>query len=200
MSGEQVAGYLARHATESTESTGHTSARLTADDIHGAARRGDHVGRLIQGCWALGRREADEHACSVSGKPVRDRLRYARLRRWGRHAQLRRKLLHQVPSLLHHPRRAAPRPHGLAGTRPTPPRTLRQPRARRRRDHPARREPRRRTQGLLASAADSRLFTGPRDGRITTAVLRDATGWDEVVTRLGYPHLRGHDLRHTGLT
>jgi integrase len=46
----------------------------------------------------------------------------------------------------------------------------------------------------------ARIFTGPRDGRITTAVLRDATHWDEVVTRLGYEHLRRHDLRHTGLT
>ncbi|HEX4102857.1 MAG TPA: tyrosine-type recombinase/integrase [Pseudonocardiaceae bacterium] len=36
--------------------------------------------------------------------------------------------------------------------------------------------------------------------RITTAVLRDATHWDEVVTALGYDHLRRHDLRHTGLT
>lgn len=47
---------------------------------------------------------------------------------------------------------------------------------------------------------DARLFTGPRGGRITTAVLRDATSWDEVVTKLGYEHLRRHDLRHTGLT
>jgi integrase len=46
----------------------------------------------------------------------------------------------------------------------------------------------------------ARLFTGPRAGRISTAVLRDATHWDEVVTRLGYEHLRRHDLRHTGLT
>ena len=46
----------------------------------------------------------------------------------------------------------------------------------------------------------ARLFTGPRGGRITTAVLRDATHWDEVVTKLGYWHLRRHDLRHTGLT
>lgn len=46
----------------------------------------------------------------------------------------------------------------------------------------------------------ARLFTGPRGGRITTAVLRDATHWDEVVTALGYEHLRRHDLRHTGLT
>jgi integrase len=47
---------------------------------------------------------------------------------------------------------------------------------------------------------DARLFTGPRGGRITTAVLRDATRWDEVVGQLGYEHLRRHDLRHTGLT
>ncbi|WP_373289836.1 tyrosine-type recombinase/integrase [Saccharopolyspora thermophila] len=47
---------------------------------------------------------------------------------------------------------------------------------------------------------DARLFTGPRGGRITTAVLRDATHWDEVMTKLGYEHLRRHDLRHTGLT
>ncbi|MBT2410979.1 site-specific integrase [Streptomyces sp. ISL-12] len=47
---------------------------------------------------------------------------------------------------------------------------------------------------------DTRLFTGPRGGRISTAVLRDATHWDTVVTQLGYEHLRRHDLRHTGLT
>lgn len=46
----------------------------------------------------------------------------------------------------------------------------------------------------------ARLFTGPRGGRITTAVLRDATHWDEVVTKLRYEYLRRHDLRHTGLT
>jgi integrase len=47
---------------------------------------------------------------------------------------------------------------------------------------------------------EARLFVGPRGGRITTAVLRDATGWDEVVEELGFEHLRRHDLRHTGLT
>jgi len=46
----------------------------------------------------------------------------------------------------------------------------------------------------------ARVFTGPRGGRITTAVLRDATHWDEAVTQLGYELLRRHDLRHTGLT
>ncbi|MFJ2901128.1 tyrosine recombinase XerC [Streptomyces sp. NPDC087212] len=35
---------------------------------------------------------------------------------------------------------------------------------------------------------DARLFTGPRGGRISTAVLRDATHGNEVVTRLGYEH------------
>lgn len=57
-------------------------------------------------------------------------------------------------------------------------------------------------QRVLAAGPDpdARLFTGPRGGRITTAVLRDATHWDEVVTKLGYEHLRRHDLRHTGLT
>jgi len=47
---------------------------------------------------------------------------------------------------------------------------------------------------------DARLFTGPRGGRISTAVLRDATHWDEIVTALGYEHLCRHGLRHTGLT
>ncbi|MFD8478202.1 tyrosine-type recombinase/integrase [Kitasatospora sp. NPDC059673] len=47
---------------------------------------------------------------------------------------------------------------------------------------------------------DARLYTGPRGGRITTATLRDATHWDNVVHALGHTHLRRHDLRHTGLT
>ncbi|MFJ9033132.1 tyrosine-type recombinase/integrase [Streptomyces sp. NPDC102274] len=57
-------------------------------------------------------------------------------------------------------------------------------------------------QRLLAAGPNpnARLFTGPRGGRISTAVLRDATHWDEVVTSLGHEHLRRHDLRHTGLT
>ncbi|WP_354642895.1 site-specific integrase [Kitasatospora camelliae] len=53
---------------------------------------------------------------------------------------------------------------------------------------------------VISSDPMARLFTGPRDGRITTAVLRDATHWDEVVMELGFEHLRRHDLRHTGLT
>jgi integrase len=54
--------------------------------------------------------------------------------------------------------------------------------------------------GETDGSKDARLFVGPRGGRISTAVLRDATSWDEVVTKLGYEHLRRHALRHTGLT
>ena len=52
----------------------------------------------------------------------------------------------------------------------------------------------------LAGKPNARLFTGPRGGRISTAVFRDATHWDEVVQELGYEHLKRHGLRHTGLT
>ncbi|SDU74904.1 tyrosine-type recombinase/integrase [Jiangella alkaliphila] len=47
---------------------------------------------------------------------------------------------------------------------------------------------------------DDRLLRGPRGGVITTATLRDATRWDELVTRLGHPTLVRHGLRHTALT
>ncbi|MEU7141716.1 tyrosine-type recombinase/integrase [Nocardia sp. NPDC046473] len=50
------------------------------------------------------------------------------------------------------------------------------------------------------SKAEARLFVGPRGGRIQTGVLRKATHWHDVVAKLGYEHLRRHDLRHTGLT
>lgn len=53
---------------------------------------------------------------------------------------------------------------------------------------------------LAGDDPDARLFTGPRGGRITTATLRDATSWDDVVTELGYEQLKRHGLRHTGLT
>ncbi len=53
---------------------------------------------------------------------------------------------------------------------------------------------------VKASGPGARIFTGPRGGRISTAVLRDATDWDQVVLKLGYEHMRRHGLRHTGLT
>ncbi len=53
---------------------------------------------------------------------------------------------------------------------------------------------------IVGNEPDARIFTGPRGGRITTATLRDATLWDDVVAALGYEHLKRHGLRHTGLT
>ena len=41
---------------------------------------------------------------------------------------------------------------------------------------------------------------GPRGSVITTATLRDATGWDALVTDLGQAGLVRHGLRHTALT
>ena len=45
-----------------------------------------------------------------------------------------------------------------------------------------------------------RLLLGPRGGVVTTATLRDATSWDELVTGLGLVGLVRHGLRHTALT
>jgi hypothetical protein len=36
-------------------------------------------------------------------------------------------------------------------------------------------------------SSDERLIVGPRGGVITTATLRDATGWDDLVRGLGLP-------------
>jgi len=44
------------------------------------------------------------------------------------------------------------------------------------------------------------LLTGPKGGVITTATLRDATGWDDLVERLGHGSLVRHGLRHTAMT
>jgi integrase len=63
-------------------------------------------------------------------------------------------------------------------------------------------EPLRPTLERLTSgrAEDARLVTGPRGGIITTATLRDATGWDDLVADLGLAGLVRHGLRHTALT
>ncbi|MFI7522999.1 replication initiator [Micromonospora globbae] len=51
-----VAGYLAKYATKSTEATGHTSTRLTAETVGDYADPdGDHTARLIDACWRIGR-------------------------------------------------------------------------------------------------------------------------------------------------
>jgi Replication initiator protein, pSAM2 len=51
-----VAGYLAKYASKATETTGHTSQRLTADTIDlYADPDGTHTERLVEACWILGR-------------------------------------------------------------------------------------------------------------------------------------------------
>ncbi|TDB79865.1 replication initiator [Micromonospora sp. KC721] len=52
----KVAAYLAKYATKSTEVTGHCSTRLTPDTIDAYADpEGNHLARLIDACWRLGR-------------------------------------------------------------------------------------------------------------------------------------------------
>lgn len=41
---------------------------------------------------------------------------------------------------------------------------------------------------------------GPKGGALTTATVRDATNWDQIVSDLGLPDLTRHGLRHTGAT
>jgi Replication initiator protein, pSAM2 len=59
----QVAGYLAKYATKSTEVTGHTSTRITEATIDRYADiGGGHAERLLAACWRLGRPIAAELA------------------------------------------------------------------------------------------------------------------------------------------
>jgi integrase len=50
-----------------------------------------------------------------------------------------------------------------------------------------------------ATPGDKR-FRIAQASELLVATLRDATCWDEVVTKLGYEELTRHSLRHTGLT
>ncbi|MDG4794412.1 replication initiator [Micromonospora sp. WMMD1082] len=51
----KVAGYLAKYATKSTETTGHVSRRLNGDTIDlYANEHGTHAERLVDACWTLG--------------------------------------------------------------------------------------------------------------------------------------------------
>jgi len=51
----KVAGYLAKYATKATESTGHSSARITNDTVDVYANPvGSHPERLVDSCWELG--------------------------------------------------------------------------------------------------------------------------------------------------
>ena len=47
---------------------------------------------------------------------------------------------------------------------------------------------------------EDRLLVGPKGGALTTATVRDATHWDQIVADLGLPNLTRHGLRHTGAT
>ena len=47
---------------------------------------------------------------------------------------------------------------------------------------------------------EDRLLIGPKGGALTTATVRDATNWDQIVSDLGLPDLTRHGLRHTGAT
>ncbi|MET7831720.1 replication initiator [Micromonospora sediminicola] len=52
----KVAAYLAKYATKATEATGHSLIRFTPATIDDYADpEGDHVARLIDACWHLGR-------------------------------------------------------------------------------------------------------------------------------------------------
>ncbi|MFG2099679.1 replication initiator [Micromonospora echinaurantiaca] len=85
----KVAAYLAKYATKATEATGHQSTRLTsATVVDYADPEGDHLARLIDACWHLGRSPgtdtasgaatADDRQGSLDTKPHA----YAGLRRW----------------------------------------------------------------------------------------------------------------------
>jgi hypothetical protein len=51
----QVAAYLAKYATKSTEVTGHTAPRLTDNNVNlYADPDGSHTERLVEACWQLG--------------------------------------------------------------------------------------------------------------------------------------------------
>ncbi|MFG2079521.1 replication initiator [Micromonospora tulbaghiae] len=85
----KVAAYLAKYATKATEATGHSSTRLTPAAIDDYADPGgDHVARLIDACWHLGR---PTHADTSSGAATADNRQdsldtkpnpYSGLRRW----------------------------------------------------------------------------------------------------------------------
>ncbi|TDC66265.1 plasmid replication initiator protein [Micromonospora sp. KC207] len=85
----RVAAYLAKYATKATEATGHCSTRLTPDTVDAYADpEGDHLARLIDACWRLGRpirqRTSDTaaHAEDRQGDLDSGSHAYAGLRRW----------------------------------------------------------------------------------------------------------------------
>ncbi|HEX8345164.1 MAG TPA: replication initiator [Actinoplanes sp.] len=92
----QVAAYLAKYATKSTEATGHVSGRLTDDTVELYANpHGTHVERLVDACWrlahaawrcpaALCQHHRDCPACAArrAAAATPEPTPYLRLRRW----------------------------------------------------------------------------------------------------------------------
>jgi hypothetical protein len=72
-----VAGYLAKYATKATEATGHSSTRITLDNLASLLEGDGHTARLIAACWRLGRNPHPLH-----GQADQDDSPYLRLRRW----------------------------------------------------------------------------------------------------------------------
>jgi hypothetical protein len=70
-----AAGYLAKYATKSTETTGHLSTRITTDTITSYRTLATHTARLVVTCWNLGHRPDHEH-------PTQWKTSYGRLRHW----------------------------------------------------------------------------------------------------------------------
>ncbi|WP_430499421.1 replication initiator [Micromonospora trifolii] len=85
----KVAAYLAKYATKATEVTGHCSTRLTPATVDDYADpEGDHLARLIDACWHLGRPTGTDTASSAAttddrqGSLDAEPNAYTRLRRW----------------------------------------------------------------------------------------------------------------------
>ncbi|MEQ7009383.1 replication initiator [Actinopolymorpha sp. B17G11] len=74
LSGNAVAGYLAKYATKATEAAGHSSRRLTPSTVDYYATN-THPGRIIGACWRLGARGLQT---TTEWKTTQ----YYRLRRW----------------------------------------------------------------------------------------------------------------------
>jgi hypothetical protein len=69
-----VAGYLAKYSTKGTEDSGHTSVRITPDNIDLYAEAdGTHTERLVHACWEVGK---------ASGPMYGKRHGWDSLRRW----------------------------------------------------------------------------------------------------------------------
>ncbi|MEV4534662.1 replication initiator [Asanoa sp. NPDC049518] len=76
-----AAGYLAKYATKSTEATGHTSTRITPDNVDDHADPdGDHIARLIDACWRIGR--PTHTPAPLADRPRIDRPEPGFIARW----------------------------------------------------------------------------------------------------------------------